>query len=457
MSNVIQFRPATREQVYFKGCLYGIGGSGKTLTGLLLLAGLVGPTGRIAVIDTERGRANKYLGRYRSPALPDGIQFDSFRPTSYDPASLTEAVAIAQAAGYDGLFVDSGSHYWDGPDGMTEQVDKHTAAARSSSSFNSGWKVMTPVEQRMWSALTGAELHVVMTLRVKSDYVMEEKQRGDRTTAIPKKVGLKPRQRDGFEYEFDVVMSLDETHTATVVKSDLDLVCPVGAEYEKPGIELGQTVLDFCREGEAAPGPVRCRAEALDPAATLEELKDLLGRVETAGITNAVVLDEQDQAVTLKELILARARAIRAADDAAARRTAPPSRTPAPASAASTTPARRASGRSTAKVPADVAKAAATGVDSLIGAADVATAAKLAGYAKDSVARDEPINGLLAGDDHETLRENLGLTDEPVTLAGFGARIAAYWTKHSRSPAVPVDADPDADQAPAAADEEAVA
>lgn len=310
----IEFVPATRDAVYSRTCVYGPGGSGKTLTGLMALHTLCNGE-RFAVIDTERGRAKKYVG-----ANPWKLnwQFDSFTPHSFDPATLTEALGVAAGKGYPGIMIDSGSQYWNGVDGMQEQVDKRTAAAGRKDSYSSGWKDMAPIERRMWDAIMNYPGHVWMTLRVKTAYVVEEKERNGRTISVPRKVGLKPVQRDGFEYEFDLVIEADQDNTFTVTKSDI-LLIPQGTVIPKPGPEFAENLGDFCSEGIMATGPMAYRSQALDKNATREDLLDLLETVKRAGLVNAPVTDEFNQPTVLGDLVIARGRAVKAAADQAQR------------------------------------------------------------------------------------------------------------------------------------------
>jgi hypothetical protein len=322
----IEFVPATRDAVYSRTCVYGPGGSGKTLTGLMALHTLCNGE-RFAVIDTERGRAKKYVG-----ANPWKLnwQFDSFTPHSFDPATLTEALGVAAGNGYPGIMIDSGSQYWNGVDGMQEQVDRKTAAAGRKDSYSSGWKDMAPIERRMWDAVMNYPGHVWMTLRVKTAYVVEEKERNGRTISVPRKVGLKPVQRDGFEYEFDLVIEADQDNTFTVTKSDI-LLIPQGTVIPKPGPEFAEALGDFCSEGIMATGPMAYRSQALDKNATREDLLDLLETVKRAGLVNAPVTDEFNQPTVLGDLVIARGRAVKAAADEAHRTRPAASEQPAPA------------------------------------------------------------------------------------------------------------------------------
>jgi hypothetical protein len=55
--------------------------------------------------------------------------------------------------------------------------------------------------------------HMIVCMQSKMAYVLEEGAKK------PTRVGMQPVQRDGFEYELDVILDMDQAHTATVTKS----------------------------------------------------------------------------------------------------------------------------------------------------------------------------------------------------------------------------------------------
>lgn len=294
----ITFAPATRAASKARIALTGPSGSGKTYTALLLACTL---GKKVAVIDTERGRASLYVGL-------NGWQFDVLNPTTFSPNSLTEALGVASGAGYDVIIVDSLSHYWSGVDGMQEQADRR---AKNGNSF-SGWKEARPDERRMFDALASYPGHVVVTMRTKTSYVIEQvEQANGRTKSVPRKIGLKPDQREGVEFEMDVVMDMDMDNTATVSKSRLPMLS--GAVIERPGTELAVTIRDWLADGEETDGPLAYRDAAVDPAITVEQLRTLLGTVKAAGLGGAPVTDGDGKPTVLEELIVARGRALNTA------------------------------------------------------------------------------------------------------------------------------------------------
>ncbi len=264
------FKKATRKKLKLRMALDGPAGSGKTYTGLRFAFAL---GKRVAVIDTEHGSASKYQGD-----SPDGtvFDFDVLELESFAPARYAEAIEEAGRAGYDVILVDSLSHAWDGKDGALEQVDR-----KGGNSF-AAWKDVTPQHRRMVEALLAAPCHVVVTMRSRSEYVMEANERGKMT---PRRVGLAPVQRAGMEYEFDLYGSLDHTHTLAISKSRCpavtDLVVPSpGAAFLLPVIAWladGTTVVeDHIAPQEATAPPTADKDEPMTDAQM-----DLLGVLMT--------------------------------------------------------------------------------------------------------------------------------------------------------------------------------
>lgn len=294
----IEFVPATRAATKARIALTGPSGSGKTYTGLAIAHRLAESAGgRLAVIDTERGKSQMYKGI-------NGWDFDVFCPQAFSPASLTEALGVAAGKGFPAVLLDSWSHYWSGTEGMLEQVDKR---AKGGNNF-SGWKEVRPDERRMTDAIVSYPGHIVVTLRVKTEYVVEQVERNGRMQSVPRKVGLKPEQRDGMEYEFDVIGDMDLDNTLSVSKTRIPMLH--GAAVSKPGTELADTINDWLADGEDIPGPLAYRADALDPDANVDSLRSLHATVKAAGLLNAPVVDGDGNPTLLGDLIVARAKAL---------------------------------------------------------------------------------------------------------------------------------------------------
>ncbi|QAY04921.1 ATP-binding protein [Mycobacterium phage Ochi17] len=290
----LSFKPATREASYARIALSGPSGSGKTYTALALGTALAD---KVAVIDTERGSASKYVGL-------NGWQFDTVQPDSFSPLSLVELLGLAAGGEYGCVIVDSLSHYWMGVDGMLEQADRHAVRGNTFA----GWKEVRPDERRMIDALVSYPGHVIVTMRSKTEYVIEDNERGKKT---PRKVGMKPEQRDGIEYEFDVVGDLDHDNTLTVVKSRIHTLAK--AVVPMPGEEFAHQIRDWLSDGARVPTVAEYRKQAL-AASTREELKALYDEVSGHKLTVAPTVDRDGNSTVLGDLITDLAREMKRAE-----------------------------------------------------------------------------------------------------------------------------------------------
>lgn len=289
------FTPATRTSTKARIALCGPSGSGKTWTALTLAHAL---GEHIAVIDTERGSASKYAGVNK-------WKFDTVAPGKFSPEALTGLLSEAGQEGFDVLVLDSWSHYWMGVDGMLEQVDKR---ARNGNNF-SGWKEVRPDERRMIDALISYPGHVIATLRVKTEYVIEENDRGKK---VPRKIGLKPEQREGVEYEFDLVGDLDHENTLTVTKSRIPNL--TRAVIREPDADLGKTIRSWLEDGESVPDAREIRERVMSDAVQLADLIELAATSRKLGIDHAAVPDNAGQPLALIDLIKARYEAVQHRD-----------------------------------------------------------------------------------------------------------------------------------------------
>lgn len=290
------FAPATKAQAKARIAFAGPSGSGKTYTSLVTATAL---GGRIAVIDTERGSAAKYA---------DEFTFDTLQMHTYDPRQLVKALAAAGGAGYGVVVVDSLSHFWMGTGGMIEQADQAAKRSGGGNSF-AGWKEARPMERAMVDALLAYPGHVIVTMRTKTEYVVEENDRGKK---VPRKIGTKPEQRDGIEYEFDIVGDLDLENTLIVSKSRCRPLAK--AVIREPGEDFGGQVLAWLTDG-ADPGVTvaEVRSKALDPDTDVDELRQLYKAEEQIGRLGAAVEDENGESTTLGELLARLGKARKAA------------------------------------------------------------------------------------------------------------------------------------------------
>lgn len=229
-----QLKKATKTQSKLRMAIFGPSGSGKTYSSLAIAKGL---GGKIAVIDTERGSASKYADKFDF----DVIELDTFGPQTY-----AEAIKFIEAQGYDIIIVDSLSHAWSGKDGALEQVDK-AAKRNGSGNTYTAWRDVTPNHNAMIDAIVGSRCHVIATMRSKTEYVMEANERGK---MAPRKVGLAPIQRDGMEYEFDVVGEMDIDNVLVISKSRCEAL--TAGVFTKPNGKVSDMLKAWLSDGAPA-------------------------------------------------------------------------------------------------------------------------------------------------------------------------------------------------------------
>lgn len=217
------FVPAVTIRRKLRMCLVGYEGTGKTYTALDTARALAGPDGRIAVIDTEGAQRFADGSLTSSSAIYAGRfgPFDVLVLTDHTPENYAGAMEAAAAAGYSVIIIDSLSHEYVGAGGLLEVVD----AAKARGGY--GWDIASPRHRRVFEAIVASPAHVIATMRQRKAYVQE--QQGNRTRM--RQVGTEPVQREGAEFEFDLVATMDHTHTLTVTKS-----------REMPDLPAGKTI-----------------------------------------------------------------------------------------------------------------------------------------------------------------------------------------------------------------------
>lgn len=290
-SDGLDFEDAVRAAEKARIALTGPSGSGKTYTALSIATGLLPDGGTIGVIDTERGSASKYAGLFT---------FKTMKLPTFEPQALIRALAVAAARGIDVVIIDSLTHFWSGRGGALAQVDQKTKASRSGNAFTTGWKDVSPLLLDMVDAILSYPGHVICTMRVKTEWVIQTNDQGKKE---PTKVGMKLDQRDGIDYEFDLVGALNQDHLMTIDKSRYPTI-EVGSEHDKPDFSFGQTIASWLDDGEGNAMSVMDYARAaVDPEATPQALLGLLADVEARGLLGAAVLDLGRQATSLGSLI----------------------------------------------------------------------------------------------------------------------------------------------------------
>lgn len=230
------FETATRETAKARIALQGPGGSGKTKSALRIAEGLA-PGGLVGVVDTERRSALKYAP---VPGRPDlgGHEFAHLPLAFCSPENLIAVVKAAEEARVQVLIIDSWSHFWAGKGGLLARVDEESKKPGHYGGSYTAWAPVNNLEQEMLDALLGFPGHVIVTMRTKNDYEMT----GSKVT----KIGVKTVQREGAEYEVDVVIDMVEG-TGTVTKTRYEPLADQTIRH--PGEQLGEIILEQLGQG----------------------------------------------------------------------------------------------------------------------------------------------------------------------------------------------------------------
>jgi len=221
-----QFTKAERSNCKIKMAIQGPSGSGKTYSALLIAYGLTKDWKKIAVVDTENGSANLYshLGAYSVCNLT----------APFTPEEYSDAITTAVEQGFECLIIDSLSMEWNGSGGI---LDIHSNMPGNSFT---AWSKVTPRHNAFIQIMLQSNIHIIGTLRSKTDYVLSDKN----GKQVPEKVGLKGVQREDTEYEFTLVFELNQKHQAIVSKDR------TGLFNKKPELylteEVGHELFKWC-------------------------------------------------------------------------------------------------------------------------------------------------------------------------------------------------------------------
>lgn len=200
------FKRAIRSTKKLKAAITGPSGSGKTFSSLLIASKL---GNKIALIDTENQSASLYANK---------INFDTAQMNPpYSVAKYVSAIEEAVKNNYDVLIIDSLSHAWMGEGGILNK--KEMLDSRGGNSF-ANWAKVNPELTLLVSTIIHAPIHIITTMRSKTEHVMDKDEKGKTTI---QKVGMAPQMRDGIEYEFDIVFDLSFNHTFASSKDRLGL------------------------------------------------------------------------------------------------------------------------------------------------------------------------------------------------------------------------------------------
>ncbi|MFC6883377.1 AAA family ATPase [Actinomadura yumaensis] len=278
------FSDAAPQARFARIALCGLAGSGRAWTALRIAQGLGGP---ITMIDTEQGRARQY---------GEEVAFRHAEVSDFHPEGLLDLLAHAAHQGTSTLIVHSWSSYWSGHGGILEQVED----AKIHRPKEPPWAKAGQYETTMHDALRGFPGHVIFTLKVKTDWVQDPE---DPSRSM--KVGLKPEQRDGWDYMMDLVADVETDASGRRLIVTASQVPGIDADtvHDGAGEDFGAEVRVALEKGTLLPSAMDYRNEAYDPGITADRLREMRGEVTRRHLSGAAVLDHRGNRGTLGELL----------------------------------------------------------------------------------------------------------------------------------------------------------
>lgn len=252
--NIVTFEKARREGSHVLISMEATSGRGKTLSALLLGRGLVGPEGKLGLLDTETGRGKIYAGR-----IPGGYEYGELTPP-YSPERFIAGIKAAQNAGLECLIIDSASLEWEGIGGIGEIAESGKSSSGGELKGLAKWAKPKARHKRFVQTLLTTRMHIIVCLRAKEKMLQVG---GDIVSG-----GWVPVQEKFFGYEMTVRLSFPEGGKPGIpdlVKCPEDLLgafipgqqvsTESGAriaQWVKGGVPVDQEVIALKREAEEA-------------------------------------------------------------------------------------------------------------------------------------------------------------------------------------------------------------
>lgn len=251
VAETFEIKRAERKQARLRLALAGSSGGGKTASSLLLARGIVEEylarglltgtlEGKVGLIDTERRSAQLYA--HLCPF--DVIELDP----PYTVDRYIAAMDAMERSGVLVMIVDSISHAWAGDGGVLSILNSIDDRQR----FRAFGTQVNPTQDRFVDRILRSSCHMIVTMRSKTAWVVEQVEKNGRTVNQPRRIGLAPVQRPGIEFEFTTLLDLDsQTHKARAVKNR----CPVFEDGKELllTVEVGRGLARWMQEGAPAP------------------------------------------------------------------------------------------------------------------------------------------------------------------------------------------------------------
>jgi len=248
----MSFRPATVAGTKALTCIYSESGGGKTYSALLLARGLVGPTGRIALIDTENRRGELYaddpkIGGY------DVMQLGE----PFSPQRYMDAIDEAEQSGYDAIVIDSMSHEWEGIGGVLDMAQEIALKRNRDSPAFGDWKEPKTQHKHLIAKMMRSPAHVIVCARAQYKSRQIEKRdyakfgiRSQANTTVIRDEYQSPIQEERFIFEMTVHMQMSNQHPGVpIITKCPEMLMAAFPNGEQITVETGARMARFYNQG----------------------------------------------------------------------------------------------------------------------------------------------------------------------------------------------------------------
>lgn len=243
------FKRAVREQTPLLIGLAGQSGSGKTMSALEIATGL---GGKIAAIDTERGRMLHYAENYT-------FDHDMLTPP-FTPERYIEAIVAAEKhVGPGGaVIVDSMSHEHEGVGGLLEMAGEiaQKMAARSGGNPEAytfpSWREPKQRHQRMVNRMLQLSCHLICCFRAKEKMKLVEVEERGRMRNKPVSQGIQPIMEENFPFEMTFLAILHPDQPGVphwTHKALMEGLRPLFRPEQKLDRQLGRRLGEWAKGG----------------------------------------------------------------------------------------------------------------------------------------------------------------------------------------------------------------
>lgn len=262
--------------------MFGRSGSGKTMSALLLARGLVGPNGRIVLVDSESGRGSLF-----ADIIPGSYKVIDLEPP-FSPMRYEEAITTAEGSA-DCVVVDSLSHEHNGEGGILDMQE-----AELTRMAGDNWSKREACKMASWIPCKLAHKKFIQRLlRLKCGLICC--LRGEEKTHMVKDEHGKNRVvTDQFSsplfdarFQFELLLCFETIAKLSQKTGQMEggyivprkithpgLVSILPKENEQIGIAFGEKLAAWCNNTSLTVSPVMAPSSKDDRSRILAEIRD---------------------------------------------------------------------------------------------------------------------------------------------------------------------------------------